>query len=418
MKICLVAQTFAPQKEGGAEISSRHTAENLSQRHEVVVLSLGRAGQAGAAPGPCASGGPYRLHRLRYRNSYLPEVGKAPAGRLARALWHLRNGLGAIDRAELAAFLTAERFDLIYAQNSAALQPALYRVARELGVPVCQHLRDYALLCPRTSMHRTGKNCATPCLGCRVLTARKRRAARSVGTTIAVSDFVRRRFAGSGVFAQAEAHVLHNTNTNRALPTVPTRRADSPPGCFTFGYLGALSPEKGLEVLLAAFAALPARLPPWVAPRLLIGGQGSAGYVAGLKARSAAGAVEWLGQVAPDEVFGRADAMVVPSLWHEPQSRVLIEAAVRGLPTLAAGTGGTTEVVRDQRLGWCYEADRPEALTALMARAARNGPEAFRESLATAFPGLVGFKGTAEETGFYPALETILQAAAAAQARP
>lgn len=162
MKICIVAQTFAPQEEGGAEISARHAALNLSARHTVVVLSLGRAGTAGAEPGECPTSAPYRLYRVPFRNAYLPGPKRPSVGRLTKALWHAKSAWGAVRAADLRAFFHAENIDLIYAQNSARLQPALYQVAADLGIPVCQHLRDYALLCPRTSMYRAGSKNTDP----------------------------------------------------------------------------------------------------------------------------------------------------------------------------------------------------------------------------------------------------------------
>lgn len=411
MKICVVSQTFAPQDEGGAEMSSRHAAQNLSRRHDVVVLALGHANAAGAEPGERAATSGYRVHRVAFRNGYLPEAKRPEVGRVARALWHARAAIGAVDPADLRAFLRAENFDLIYAQNSARLQPALYRVAADLDIPVCQHLRDYALICPRTSMYRDGQNCSTPCASCSLLTLRARRASASVRSVIAVSDFVRRRYLEHGLFAAADWHVLHNTNTARAEfdADLCARRPEPEPG-FTIGYLGALSQEKGVEVLLRAFSALP----PDLDVRLLLAGRGHQDFVARMQALvRAAGAsdrVAWLGHVKPEAVLSRAELIVVPSLWHEPQSRVLVESAVYGVPVIAARTGGSPEIVEGHATGWTYEATDTAALRQLLLTAAGGGAAGWRAGLPHHFPGLAAFKGTAEDAGFYERLEQVLAA--------
>lgn len=412
MKICIVAQTFAPQEEGGAEISSRHVARNLADRHDIVVLSLGQEGSSTVGIGEMASNQPYRVHRIRFNNSYLPGARRPQVGVAGRLLWHTRNAIGAVAHADLRQFFQAESFDLIYAQNSARFQPALYDVAAELGIPVCQHLRDYALLCPRTSMYRDGRNCDTICTACRLLTTRARTASRSVGTVIAVSDFVRQRFLQHGMFADAAFHVLHNTNTARADFDSGLIAARPPPGkVFTFGYLGALSTEKGVTQLVDAFLSLPMDLPV----RLVLAGRGHPDFTAALQARTAhlpAGRLEWLGHVRPETVFVESEAVLVPSLWHEPQSRVLVEAATYGVPVIAARTGGTPEIVEGHGTGWCHDPDDVQALAALLRDAAEGGPAAWRARLPGLFSGLARFKGTAEDTNYYERLEGLLLAAA------
>ena len=49
--------------------------------------------------------------------------------------------------------------------------------------------------------------------------------------------------------------------------------------------------------------------------------------------------------------MGRATAIVFPSLWPEPLSRVLLEALALGAPMAAMDTGGTREIVEDGRSG-------------------------------------------------------------------
>lgn len=409
MKICIVSQTFAPQDEGGAEMSSRHAAYNLAQRHEVVVLALGLVGGLGVEPGECASAQRYRVHRVCYHNSYLPEAKRPAVGPVSKALWHARNAVGAVNEADLIRFFTDEKFDLIYAQNCSRMQPALYRAAAKLDIPVCQHLRDYAILCPRTSMYRSGQNCSTPCASCRVLTLRARQASSTVKTVIAVSDFVRQRYLEHGLYPDAEWYVLHNTNTARAdFDAALLAARPEPERGFTIGYLGALSTEKGVEVLLQAFCSLPTALNA----RLLLAGRGHQDFVDQMRRKvrdaGAEDRVEWLGHVPPHNVFSRSEVIVVPSLWHEPQGRVLVESAVYGVPTIAARAGGTPEIVEQHKTGWTYDATDSEALRNLLHKAAENGATTWRASLADRFPGLSYYSGTAEGSGYYELLEGIL----------
>lgn len=420
MKICIVAQTFAPQDESGAEISSRHLAANLAREHDVVVLALGLEGSEDAEPGEHPTGASYRLVRVPFRNSYLPLPRRPNVGRARKLLWHAKSAWGAVRAEDLRGFFRRERVDLIYAQQAARFLPALYDVAAEMGISVCQHLRDYALLCPRTSMFRDGQNCRTQCLTCRAATARARHASSKVGTVIAVSEFVRDRFQRQGAFPDASWHVLLNTNMSRAaFEPALLSHPRTPHEVFTFGYLGVLTREKGVEDLLRAFLALPERLNA----QLVLGGRGQPNNLSRFHAIAAASPmghrVKWLGHVpSPETVYAQSDVIVMPSLWHEPQGRVLIEAAVYRLPVIAASTGGIPEVVEAEGTGWVYSPEQPNALQELMAKAASYGSAGWQEAVPRLFPGLMSFLGTAEGTGYYERLSAILAEAAAHRAEP
>lgn len=408
MKICIVSQIFFPQHEGGAEISSRHAAKNLSNHHDVVVLALGAFGSNVAPLGENYTDESYRLYRIPFRNSYLPDAKRKKVQFLAKSLWHMRNAWGSVSACDIRNFLISEKFDIIYAQNSALLQPALYNVAHSLNIPICQHLRDYALLCPRTSMFKNGKNCVTQCSTCLLSTARARMASNKVKSVVAVSEFVRQRFLSSGMFSNSKFNVLHNTNTSKAdFSAQLLALRDPPTSQFTVGYIGSLSKEKGLEVLLDAFLSLSKDLPI----RLLLAGQGDRAFTAILETRTRqlpAGRVTWLGHVRPEVVLQKADMLVVPSIWHEPQGRVIVEAATYGVPIVAALIGGIPEVVVGNRIGQCYKADDAFELASIFNEAASLGPMVYRTRIPFLFPGLSVFKGTAEESNYYERLEHIL----------
>lgn len=409
MKICIVSQTFAPQEEGGAEISARLGAIELGQRHDVTVLALGKEGDAIAPPGETRLAGGIRVVRLPWNNSYLPLPRKSSANFLRRASWHLRTAIGAICPEQLTQFFVREKFDLIYAQNSAYMQPALFLAANKAGIPICLHLRDYGLLCPKTSMFRNGDNCEKQCFDCSILTRRMRQITGERMTVIAVSDALRHRFISSNVLQNADWHVMHNTNATKSTfdTSLIGRQHPSAPK-FTFGYLGAIAEEKGVADLIRAFLSLPSHRNA----KLVIAGRGRERDIAKLKNLSADAPIEFKGFVRPEEIYRVADAMVVPSRWHEPQSRILVEAPVYGIPVIGTMRGGTTEMIREHRTGWYYDPDKPDLLSKLMSKALSIGQSEWWEKRDEIFPGLADFKGTAELSDYYGRLESILLGAA------
>lgn len=409
MKICIASEIFWPQPEGGAEISARLGAEALAKTHDVCVMSLGHPSATQAPIGETLSSAGYRVLRVPFNNAYLPSPIRQQRPRFTKALWHIRNFLGSVRISDLVALLENEAPDVIYVQNAMRMQPALFTAAKRLAIPIVMHVRDYGLVCPRASMFRNGTNCRTQCWDCRILSAPARRAASNIDHAIAVSAFVGHRIASHSALGAIDWSVMHNTNTPRdAIRCSPPTTGTKP---FTFGYLGAISREKGVHDLVDAFARLPAG-----EATLVIGGSGDPRTVRDLQIHTAGQKIEWLGHVSPNEVYARADMIVVPSLWHEPQSRVLVEAAVRGIPLLASDRGGNREAVAAHQLGWIYDPDAQDALLSLMAKAIhqRNDWSAATERL---FPGLGQFKGTAEDSRYYERLQAILTRAVSGRSR-
>ncbi len=409
MKICIVSQTFAPQEEGGAEISARLGAMELGQRHDVTVLALGKQGDPIAPPGETRLQGGIRVVRLAWNNSYLPLPRKSSAGFLRRANWHLRTAMGALCPEQLTQFLVREKFDLIYAQNSAYMQPALFIAARKANIPICLHLRDYGLLCPKTSMFRGGDNCERPCMDCSILTRRVREMSGADMTVIAVSDALRQRFLNNGVLQDANWHVMHNTNSTENIfdrSLVGRRQASAP--VFTFGYLGAVSEEKGVSDLIRAFVSLAETKEA----RLIIAGRGRERDVVKMKRLANGAPVEFKGFIRPEDVYREADVIIVPSRWHEPQSRILVEAPVYGVPVIGTTRGGTAEIIKEHKTGWAYDPHKPKTLADLMAKALSMGQAAWWGNRDKFFPGITSFQGTAEQSGYYQRLERILLTAA------
>lgn len=130
----------------------------------------------------------------------------------------------------------------------------------------------------------------------------------------------------------------------------PAPRPDRP---FTVGYFGRMVEEKGVLILLEAFARLggEARL-------ILLGGGTLRDH---LRQRAAqlgiADRVEWREQVpstAMPSQYHDIDALALPSLtrpnWKEQFGRVLVEAMLSGVPVVGSDSGAIPDVIGDAGL--------------------------------------------------------------------
>lgn len=131
------------------------------------------------------------------------------------------------------------------------------------------------------------------------------------------------------------------------------------------GFVGRLSPGKGLEMLLGAASILRRRWPDF---RLFIlgDGPGANGYVRSLKLMSAqlglAENVHFFGYVDRAAAACAAFDVQVVCSRAEPFGLVTVEAMAQGLPVVATNSGGSPEIVRDGVEGFLVEPGDAETL--------------------------------------------------------
>jgi len=151
----------------------------------------------------------------------------------------------------------------------------------------------------------------------------------------------------------------------------PTQNGN--PSAFVIGYAGRLVPEKGLDVLLAACAALPPAL-DWTLQ--LLGDGPERGHLADTaRELGIDGRVRFLGRVPSTQAvqfYRTLDVLVLPSLsrpnWVEQFGRVLIEAMACGVPVVGSASGEIPWVIGDA--GRIFPEGDTGALAAILAELA------------------------------------------------
>jgi glycosyltransferase involved in cell wall biosynthesis len=164
-------------------------------------------------------------------------------------------------------------------------------------------------------------------------------------TTLANSTFVKQQMVRSGYPAQQIHVVLLPAPTSCAEPPAPPESA-----AIRFLYLGRITPQKGWEWLLKAFAQAVSACP--VPIGLDIAGTGNAVQEQSLHAlidRLNVGDHVtfhgWVDSSRAQQLLQRARALVFPSVWHEPAGLVTLEAAVAARAVIASHVGGIPEYI-------------------------------------------------------------------------
>jgi glycosyltransferase involved in cell wall biosynthesis len=267
-------------------------------------------------------------------------------------------------RSALAARLRAERPDVVHVHNTfPLLSPSVLDACRAAGVPVVATLHNYLQVCPSGTLYRDGATC-TECVGklplpavrhgcyrgsslatvplTLNLLANRRRWWSTVSRFLCISGAQRDTLVANGMPADLLT-VKYNFVTD-----VGVRRTG--PGEHLL-YLGRLTEEKGVRLLMAAWDRLGG-----IGVPLVIAGAGPLGDEV---ARWAADrpSVRFVGlqsQSESRELVARAVAVVVPSRWLETFGLVVVEAMAAGVPSVVAGHSSLAELVTDGVTGMTH----------------------------------------------------------------
>lgn len=194
------------------------------------------------------------------------------------------------------------------------------------------------------------------------------RIGREAAALLAVSQAVADSLAAQGVPPHKMRVVPNGVDLARFADLPPRsdlrRQWGLDEGVFTVACVARLSPEKGVDVLLAAMRLRPEMM-------CLVAGSGPAG--AALEASLAGagrGNVRLLGRIADTrELLTVADALAVPSR-TEGQGIVALEAMAAGVPVVASRVGGLGEMMTEGQTALLVPPGDPRALADALERLA------------------------------------------------
>jgi glycosyltransferase involved in cell wall biosynthesis len=299
-----------------------------------------------------------------------PSSALRASGRLALAPWNPASFL------DVRRIVDREAVDVAHVHNTwFAASPSIVEALYRAGIPVVMTLHNFRLSCVNGLLFRDGRTC-TDCVGRSPWRGVVHRCYRSsalasaaVATTISanralgtwsrgvtrflvLNDIAEQVLAATGVPGERVSRTAN-------FVADPGSRQQSPSSSRTIVYVGRLSHEKGIELLLRAWRSWrPSE--DWT---LLVAGDGpmrrSLGQVADHRVR-------FVGRLDRSEVTDlllRARALVLPSLVFENQPMAPLEAFSAGLPVLGRGVGGTLDVVRPLGDDWLVNDATPAAWT-------------------------------------------------------
>jgi len=335
-----------------------------------------------------------------YDRHFVPHVDfKSGQGLAARARLAMHAIYSPQSRKKIQEMIAAFRPDVAHVRNIYHhLSPSILWELKAQGVPVVYHMNDFKLLCPSYNMVSAGQACER-CKGGKFFNVVREgcyaggRAAsavlaaeaylhswlstyeKCVDIVLAPSQFVKRKLMENGWDAAGIQVLPH-------FQTLPSQAPTNPGQDAPILYFGRLSPEKGVDDLLAAMAQLPHI-------RLVIAGDGpQRGELEATVRESRLRNVSFAGQLpgsALEELIAESQFTVFPSRAYETLGKSILESYARGRPVVASDLGSRREVVQEGETGVLYQVrdvnqlaaaiaflhDRPQ-LTARMGEAGRE----------------------------------------------
>lgn len=387
MRILHVVHQYPPHHLGGTEVYTQAVARHQAAAgHDVAVFCPEPVGTHPAT---------VEAPRLTvYR------VGEEQRGRAAVFVSTLAGGQTAATFQDV---LDRVAPDIVHLQHLMGLPASLTEQISAAGLPYVITLHDYWYGCANAQLLTNDDNslCSGPdaryvncgrCALARVgvpgqrwlapmvapVMARRGRLLRRVfaGATavVASTEFARRAYAGMG-FPTEDVRVWPmgiDVTAEELAAARAARQARLAGGPLRAGYIGGLSPQKGVHHLVAAANRLPAG-----AISLTLHGDTDAfaGYVSALRVAATHPGTRFAGRLSRAELWpalGWLDVLVVPTLWYETYSIVTHEAFAAGVPVVASRIGVMPEVVRDGVDGLLFTPGDEAALAATLLELAQN----------------------------------------------
>ena len=295
--------------------------------------------------------------------------------------------------------------DLVHIHGiSKALSWATINLIHKTGIPIVYTLHDYGLICPNLGIYdfkkdkicqyykpgKTAKCFYTDCdkrnylqklwrwvrffINLRIFKVQKK-----ISLFIAVSNFIKDTFCESN-FSGVPIEVLYNpiekpSSSNMAAADFKksgdkqnTIKYFNKQEKLQFLYVGRLSHEKGVDILLDAISNVDANL-------VIIGDGELISYCRDKANKLPAGKIKVLGyqnkEIIENEM-ARSLTLILPSRCMEPAPLVIGEAALNKLPSIVAGHGGLKELVINGISGLYFDPNSVESLIKAILKFSEN----------------------------------------------
>lgn len=259
------------------------------------------------------------------------------------------------------------------------ITPSILDACREEGIPVVMSCNDYKHICPNYRLFHHGRICED-CKGGKFFNAllnnccKHSIAVSAISMVEAYVHDMKNVWRGNIHTFLFESRFMMNKTEEFWGKGKAQLKFLGKPFNATFWkaeykddgyilYLGRLSDEKGVDILLKAMKQIPNA-------KLIIAGDGGyRAFLESMKRDEDINNVEFVGSKFGDELeklFAGCRFVVVPSIWHENFPYVMMEAFARGKAVVGSDKGGIPEYIDEGKTGFVFPSHDSETLSKII----------------------------------------------------
>ncbi len=366
MKILLVTEYYPPEIYGGGEIGAKVLAESLAKKGNAVTVLTSKVPNM---PDETQEKGITVIRTLETGNPL------SVIGNITRRMVFKKSV-----KKQLPALDDKENFDTIHFLNNTSIIDLGEKNSKTVAT-----INSYVNLCPKANLFYKEKGPCTGCapgkyVGCMLRSkyvgkvrlpfflkynplfwlvhyrshCKRVELMKKVKKKIAISSYIMNMLKTYNIpggrfvpnFTVIKEKLLPKKKENKKLVVT---------------YIGALEKMKGVMHFLKAYLILHGKGQDKDVEFRFVGSGNLALFIKKI-AEKETNNVVFNGPVAHENihtVYAKSDVIVIPSLWPEPFSRVLLEAFYHGKPVIATNSGGNKDQIQDGKTGFLVDPSEP-----------------------------------------------------------
>jgi glycogen(starch) synthase len=374
-KIAIYNLNTYPEMSGGSERSCIELAKELiNSGEDVSVVTLN----------PFTSGfntlkyDGVKISKIPLLNLYWPTL-KKKRHFILKAAWNIIDIANIPMALLLCIWLKINKYDVVHTNNIKGASPLIFPILKLFGFKVVHTTRDFYLLDSgawyrclsaehndiKLKLKRLGK------LWC----------SNFVDYAIFNSRYMQEYHIACGFFKNTKKKVIYNGFDPEKYAIRKNNRSD----ISVFGYIGRLSPEKGLDILFDSFLKFKPNLYKFV-----IAGATAEEFTIMYPERAhilpKRNDINFIGTVDNTEFYDQVDCVIVPSRYNEPFGRVAMEAIFMGKAVIVSSSGGLPEQIIPGVNGVvCNDGDYYSAMNTIINKASNLHGDDFKKTDLTQF---------------------------------
>jgi len=268
MTVLIINTFYYPKFTGGAEISVQLLAEGLlKEGKKVFVLTTGSANRV------------YRVNgvvviALKQRNIYSNYFGTTKP-QLLKMVWHFIDSANIFYHFKISSLLKKIKPDLVHTNNIQGFSPFIWHTIKIHKINLVHTTRDYYLLCHKCNLYNNNKDCESLCLPCKVTHNIKKRFTAYPDRFVGISNYILQKHK-QYLQISGQNKVIYNAVSLQEKPASSQVGAN-----ITFGYIGRIVKDKGVEYLADELSKLSPELK--LSFKIVFAGDGDTDFINRLK---------------------------------------------------------------------------------------------------------------------------------------